>query len=71
MVRTALLAMTLCSTACGNSPPVISADTSCAWTRHIDVTEWQISAMKRDPNMWRPLALEIKGHNDERGKRCT
>lgn len=70
---TGLIALCLTTsflTACASNPPVVSADTSCAWSDHIDVTDDQISRMKLEPSIWRPLALQIKGHNDERTKRC-
>jgi len=57
-------------TGCSPPPPVISADLSCIWTKNIDVTPWQVDDMKKDPNQWRPLAIQIKDHNDERVKRC-
>jgi hypothetical protein len=56
--------------ACASEPAIISADTGCAWTRHIDVSEDVISRMKLEPSIFRPLALEIKGHNDARAKNC-
>lgn len=27
--------------------------------------------MKKDPNQWRPLAVQIKSHNDEYEKACV
>jgi hypothetical protein len=35
------------------------------------VTLQQVDVMKTDPVTWRPLALQIKDHNDERLKRCS
>ncbi len=70
MARIALSAMMLYSTGCSSSVPVVPADTSCAWTRHIDVTPEQVAAMKREVGIFRPLAVEIKSHNDARAARC-
>lgn len=53
------------------SNPTISADTSCAWTRHIDVTGDQIGRMKTEPTIWRPLAEQIVEHNKARAQRCS
>ena len=70
-VKIALCLTTLCSTACSSKPlPVIGADLSCVRFRHIDVTEWQVADMKKDPNQWRPLAVQIKSHNDDFEKAC-
>jgi len=55
---------------CSSSPPIVSADVGCAWTRHIDVSPEQVAAMKRDAAVFRPLAVEIKSHNDAREARC-
>lgn len=60
-----------CLTACSSKPPVVSADTSCVRFRHIDVTPWQVDDMKKDPNQWRSLALQILGHNQEYDKACV
>ena len=57
--------------ACSAKPPVVSADTSCVRFRHIDVTPWQVDDMKKDPNQWRSLALQILGHNQEYDKACV
>lgn len=56
---------------CDKKPVQIAADTSCVRFRHIDVTEWQVADMKKDPNQWRPLAVQIKSHNDEYEKACV
>lgn len=69
--RIALLATTLYLTACSGKPPVVSADTSCVRFRHIDVTPWQVDDMKKDPNQWRSLALQILGHNQQYDKACV
>jgi hypothetical protein len=63
--------MMLCSAACSSNPPVISADTSCVRFRHIDVSEFEVDAMKKDPGTWRPLAVQILGHNQEYEKACV
>jgi hypothetical protein len=39
--------------------------------RHIDVTPWQVDDMKKDPNQWRSLALQILGHNQQYDKACV
>lgn len=52
------------------APPPVQTDLSCVWTRTIDVTQPEVDAMKKDPNNWRSLAVQIKDHNDERVKRC-
>jgi hypothetical protein len=71
-VKIALCLMTLCSTACSSSPPpVIDADIGCVRFKRIDVTQWQVDDMKKDPNQWRSLALQIKGHNDVYDKWCV
>ena len=70
-VKIALCLTTLFLTGCCDDKPVqIAADLSCSRFRHIDVTEWQVADMKRDPNQWRPLAVQIKSHNDEYEKAC-
>ena len=70
--KIALCLTTLFLTACSSKPaPVISADLSCVRFRHIEVTQWQVDDMKRDPNQWRPLAVQIKSHNDEYEKACV
>ena len=61
---TGLLAMMLSTMGCSSNPPVVSADLSCIRFHHIDVTEWQVADMKKDPGQWRSLALQVKGHND-------
>lgn len=58
-------------TACAKKEVQIAADTACVRFRHIDVTEWQVADMKKDPNQWRPLAVQIKSHNDEYEKACV
>jgi hypothetical protein len=64
--------MMLCSSACSSKQPaVISADTSCVRFRHIDVNEFEVDAMKKDPGTWRPLAVQILGHNQEYEKACV
>ena len=69
----AAAAIVLCAalTACSRPAPVVSADTSCVRFRHIDVTPWQVDDMKKDPNQWRSLALQILGHNQEYDKACV
>lgn len=57
--------------ACSPKPPVVNADLSCVWTKPFDVTQFQVDAMKKDPGTWRPLAVQLKDHNDERAKRCS
>ncbi len=56
--------------ACSPKPPVLSGDLSCIWTKPISVTLDEVDEMKTKPATWRPLALQIKDHNDERLKRC-
>lgn len=60
---------TSCLMACAPTPP-LETDLSCTWTKAFDVTQLQVEAMKRDPGTWRPLAVQIKDHDDERKKRC-
>lgn len=70
--KIALCLTTLFLTACSSKPPeVIDADTGCVRFKHIDVTQWQVDDMKKDPNQWRSLALQIKGHNDIYEKVCV
>ncbi len=66
-----LCLMTSSLVACSAKPPVINADTSCVRFKHIDVTEWQVGDMKKDPNQWRSLAVQILGHNQEYEKACV
>ena len=55
---------------CSPKPPILSGDLSCVWTKPIGVTLAQVDEMKTKPDIWRPLALQIKDHNDERLIRC-
>lgn len=55
---------------CAGDPPIISADTYCVRTSHIDVTTFQVDAMKKDPGTWRPLAVQIADANGIRAKNC-
>ena len=48
----------------------VSGDTYCVGTKHIPITQWQYDRMVQEPEGWRPLALDIKDHNDLRHKRC-
>ena len=66
-----LCLMTSSLMACSAKPPVINADTSCVRFKHIDVNEFQVDAMKKDPGTWRPLAVQILGHNQEYDKACV
>jgi hypothetical protein len=63
--------MSFLTASCASKPPVVSADTSCVRFRHIDVTPWQVDDMKKDPNQWRSLALQILGHNQQYDKACV
>ena len=68
---TALCLTTSFLTACSSNPPVVSADTSCVRFRHIDVTEFQVADMKKEPGTWRPLAVQILTHNEVYEKACN
>ena len=65
------LTMPFLTAFCAKKEVQIAADTSCVRFRHIDVTMWQVEDMKKDPNQWRPLAVQIKSHNDEYEKACV
>lgn len=52
-------------------PPIVSADTYCVRTRTFDVTPEQVGEMKSKPSIWRPLAVQIKDHDDVRAKNCA
>jgi len=51
-------------------PPIVSADTYCVRTSHIDVTTFQVEVMKQDPGTWRPLAVQIADANTVRKLNC-
>ncbi len=67
--------MMLCSMVflggCAPKPTINAPDVGCIWTQRIDVTEFQVEAMKKEPGTWRPLALQIKDFNDNRARRCS
>ena len=57
--------------ACSPPPPVVSGDTYCARTSHLDVTTFQEEAMAKDPGTFRPLAVQILDANTIRAKNCS
>lgn len=69
--RIALLPILLLLGACGQTPPTVSGDTYCTRTAHIDVTQFQVDAMSKDPGTFRPLAIQILDANTIRAKNCT
>lgn len=57
--------------ACAPPAPVVSGDTYCTRTTHIDVTTFQVDAMSKDPGTFRPLAVQILDANMIRAKNCS
>lgn len=64
------LLLTLCLSACGDKPVIVSADTSCERFRHISATAGQRAFMAGDWPLWESLGLQVAAHNTEYDKTC-
>ncbi len=57
-------------TACGDKPPIVSADTSCERFAHISATDAQIKVFADNWEVMEPYADQIVQHNIEYDKSC-